>query len=147
MYKLYLHLSFSESVWDTQLVLCWLRLASGLFVLRTTNNLGVPVSSRGTLEYNRVDLTIYIPTMLINKFVPNLLNSRRFCPALLVMIAIILLLQLSQRLYNQLPEGQAQSIRVRTLSLSLCVKTNDFYFCLMHPERNKNTINIKSWIN
>jgi hypothetical protein len=23
------------------------------------NNLGVPVSSRGTLEYNRVDLTIY----------------------------------------------------------------------------------------
>jgi hypothetical protein len=23
------------------------------------NNLGVPVSSRGTLEYNRVDLTVY----------------------------------------------------------------------------------------
>jgi hypothetical protein len=23
------------------------------------NNLGVPVSSRGTLEYNRVDLTLY----------------------------------------------------------------------------------------
>jgi hypothetical protein len=44
-------------VWDTQLVLCYLRLASGLFVFFcTTNNLGVPGSSRGTLECNRVDL-------------------------------------------------------------------------------------------
>jgi hypothetical protein len=60
MYKLYLHLSFSGAVWDTQLVLLNATRQWFYSFCATPNNLGVPVSSWGNLEYNRVGLTVYI---------------------------------------------------------------------------------------
>jgi hypothetical protein len=39
--------------------------------LHTTKNLGVPGSSRGTLECNRVDLTIYLPEKAAILFFKN----------------------------------------------------------------------------
>jgi hypothetical protein len=60
MYKLDLHLSFSEVVWDTLLVLWLVRLVSKIYSSRWhVLQFRSPVSSLGTLDQRPAGLTVY----------------------------------------------------------------------------------------